>query len=207
MQFQKQTKRWEKIVETMNENQNILICGVGGQGTVLASKLISESALSNGQKVFAAETIGMSQRGGSVVSHVRIGENVFSPLIPLHGADLIIAFETSEAVRNISYLKDGGTVIVNKKILQSVTSSLSGVTFKIDEMETYLKSITPNVIFIDTETACKKLGSSKIVNTLLLGAACKAKLFSTEDIKNAIKKNVKKEFYELNIKALEYDEN
>jgi len=191
----------------MNNCQNILICGVGGQGTVLASKLISQSALEQGQKVFSAETIGMSQRGGSVVSHVRIGKDVFSPLIPKGQADIIIAFEAAEAVRNISYLKDNGTVIVNTKILQPVTASLSGKIFQINEMIDYLKKVTPNVIAVDTEVACKQLGSSKVVNTLLLGAACNADFFSTEHIKTAMKKIVKSDFYDLNVKALEYKSN
>ena len=80
--------------------KNILICGVGGQGTVLAAKVLSQAAVSSGKRVLSAETIGMAQRGGSVVSHVRIGENLFSPLIPKGKADVIIAFEATEAVRN-----------------------------------------------------------------------------------------------------------
>ena len=98
--------------------KNILICGVGGQGTVLAAKVISQAAIANGEKVLSAETIGMAQRGGSVVSHVRIGSDVYSPLLPLGQADILIAFEAAEAVRNIEYLKEGGTVIDNKKIIQ-----------------------------------------------------------------------------------------
>ena len=189
------------------ETKNIMIVGVGGQGTVLASKLISQTALEQGQKVFSDETIGMSQRGGSVVIHVRIGKDVFSPLIPKGQADIIIAFEAAEAVRNISYLKDNGTVIVNTKILQPVTASLSGKIFQINDMIDYLKKVTPNVIAVDTEVACKQLGSSKVVNTLLLGAACKADFFSIEHIKTAMKKIVKSDFYDLNVKALEYKAN
>ncbi|MBP5751237.1 MAG: 2-oxoacid:acceptor oxidoreductase family protein, partial [Treponema sp.] len=85
--------------------KNILICGVGGQGTVLAAKIIAQAAINQGQKVLSAETIGMAQRGGSVVSHVRIGDDAFSPLIPQGQADLLISFEAAEAVRNIPYLK------------------------------------------------------------------------------------------------------
>ena len=86
-------------------SKNILICGVGGQGTVLAAKVLSQAAISSGQHVLSAETIGMAQRGGSVTSHVRIGDDIFSPLIPKGQADIIIAFEAAEAARNISYLK------------------------------------------------------------------------------------------------------
>ena len=89
-------------------NKNILICGVGGQGTVLASRIIAASAMNMGEKVMSAETIGMAQRGGPVTSHVRIGNDVFSPLIPFGQADMILAFEPAEAVRNLKYLKRGG---------------------------------------------------------------------------------------------------
>ena len=116
-------------------SKNILICGVGGQGTVLAAKVLSQAAISSGEKVMSAETIGMAQRGGSVVSHVRIGSDVYSPLISEKTADIIIAFEAAEAVRNIRYLKDNGLVIVNKKIVQPVTASLTGKTFDIYEKE------------------------------------------------------------------------
>ena len=94
-------------------NKDILVCGVGGQGTVLLSKLIASSSMNSGYAVHSAETIGMAQRGGSVTSHIRIGDKAFSPLIPLGNADLILAFEPSEAVRNINFLKEDGIVIVN----------------------------------------------------------------------------------------------
>lgn len=184
-------------------NKNILICGVGGQGTVLAAKVLSQAALSSGQKVFSAETIGMAQRGGSVVSHVRIGENIFSPLVPQGQADLIIAFEASEAVRNIAYLKDGGMVIVNRKIVQPVTASLTGKTFLEDEMIDYLKKVS-TVIEVDTDKACQDLGSSKVVNMVLLGAASKTGLVSKEELKAALKPLVKEQFYEMNVRAIDY---
>ena len=94
-------------------NKDILICGVGGQGTVLASKIIAASAMEEGSLVHSAETIGMAQRGGCVTSHVRVGENAFSPLIPLGSADLLLAFEPGEAARNLKYLKKDGMAIVN----------------------------------------------------------------------------------------------
>ena len=89
---------------------NILICGIGGQGTVLAAKLLDQAAIASGLPVHSAETIGMAQRGGSVTSHVRIGKECFSPLIPFGTADMIISFEMCEAVRNLEYLKKGGRI-------------------------------------------------------------------------------------------------
>jgi len=184
-------------------SKNILICGVGGQGTVLAAKVLSQAAISGGEHVLSAETIGMAQRGGSVTSHVRIGENLFSPLIPKGQADIIIAFEAAEAVRNIEYLKKGGMIIVNKKIVQPTTASLTGKTFSEDTMLEFLGK-SGNVIAVDTDGACKTLGSSKVVNMLLLGASCRTGLISKDDLKSAIQKLVKPEFYELNCKALDY---
>ncbi|MCR5081582.1 MAG: indolepyruvate oxidoreductase subunit beta [Treponema sp.] len=185
-------------------SKNILICGVGGQGTVLAAKVLSQAALVNGEHVLSAETIGMAQRGGSVVSHVRIGDDVFSPLISEQCADIIIAFEAAEAVRNLNYLKKDGMVIVNKKVVQPVTASLTGKTFSSDDMIDYLKKYVSQVIDVDTEKACAELGSSKVVNMVLLGAATKTGLVKKEDLKAALKILVKPDFYELNCRAVDY---
>lgn len=185
-------------------SKNIIICGVGGQGTVLAAKVLSQAAISNGERVLSAETIGMAQRGGSVVSHVRIGEDVYSPLVPQGQADVLIAFEAAEAVRNIAFLKQGGSVIVNKKVVQPVTASLSGKAFDENEMISYLEKVAGNVIAVDTDQACKDLGSSKVVNMVLLGAASKTGLISKDELKAALKLLVKPEFYELNVRAIDY---
>ena len=184
--------------------KNILICGVGGQGTVLAAKVLSQAAISGGEHVLSAETIGMAQRGGSVTSHVRIGEGIFSPLIPKGQADIIISFEAAEAVRNIEYLKADGTVIVNKKVVQPTTASLTGKTFSEDEMISYLKKATASVIAVDTQEACQQLKSEKVVNMVLLGAACKTGIIDKDELKAAIKLLVKPDFYELNCKAVDY---
>ncbi|BDC92063.1 indolepyruvate oxidoreductase subunit beta [Treponema bryantii] len=185
-------------------SKNIIICGVGGQGTVLAAKVLSQAAISNGERVLSAETIGMAQRGGSVVSHVRIGEDVYSPLVPQGQADVLIAFEAAEAVRNIAFLKQGGSVIVNKKVVQPVTASLIGKTFDENEMISYLEKVAGKVIAVDTDQACKDLGSSKVVNMVLLGAASKTGLISKDELKAALKLLVKPEFYELNVRAIDY---
>lgn len=182
--------------------KNILICGVGGQGTVLAAKVISQAAVSTGQKVVSAETIGMAQRGGSVTSHVRIGDEVFSPLIPNGQADLIIAFEASEAVRNIDFLKKNGTVVVNTKIVQPTTASLTGKIFAADEMLSHLKKSGAKVVALDADQIARRIGSPKVVNMVLLGAATKMGLISKEEILCAIKTLVKPDFYELNVNAV-----
>ena len=113
---------------------NLLLAGVGGQGTVLASKLLAQAAMAQGLQARTAETIGMAQRGGCVVSHVRIGEEAYSPLIPYGQADLILGFEPAEAVRNLPYLKDGGIVVAAKKAIKPVTASLSGSGYEAGPM-------------------------------------------------------------------------
>ena len=185
-------------------SKNILICGVGGQGTVLAAKVLSQAAVSGGNKVLSAETIGMAQRGGSVVSHVRIGDDVHSPLISKGQADIIISFEAAEAVRNLEYLKRDGMVIVNRKILQPVTASLTGKSFDVDTMISALEGKCQKVIVVDTEKACRDLGSPKVANVVLLGAACRTGLVEKSQVSKALEILVKKEFLEINMKALNY---
>ena len=117
-------------------NKSILLAGVGGQGTVLASKLIAQAAIDLGFPARTAETIGKAQRGGCVVSHVRIGE-AHSPLIPQGKADIIIGFEPAEAVRCLPYLKEEGVVVTTKKAIKPVTASLSGSSYDGTEMIDY----------------------------------------------------------------------
>ena len=188
-------------------NKDILLCGVGGQGTVLASKLIASAAMRDGNIVHSAETIGMAQRGGSVTSHVRIGEKASAPLIPLGSADLILAFEPSEAVRNLKYLKKDGVVIVNSVPVKPVTESLKSTGYDGSEMIEYLKKKC-SVIVVDAEEICSELGSSKIFNVAILGVALgtgKTGL-KKEHVVAEIKERVKERFVELNLRALEKGE-
>lgn len=184
---------------------NILLCGVGGQGTVLASKLIAFAAMEKGLQVRTAETIGMAQRGGSVVSHVRIGEEIHSPLLPKGSADVIIAFEPAEAVRCISYLKKGGTVIVNRKAVRPVTASLNGTYTDGAEMTAYLKEYAGHVAVMDGEAICDVCGSTKVLNIILLAAAAKSGELgiTPEELKAAIIKRIPEKFHALNLKAVE----
>ena len=149
--------------------KDILICGVGGQGTVLASKIIAASAMDEGSAVHSAETIGMAQRGGSVTSHVRIGE-AYAPLIPQGAADMILAFEPAEAVRNLGYLKKDGIVIVNRVPVKPVTESLQDTGYDGTEMIAYLQKKC-SCIVIDAEKICAPFGSSRYFNIVILGVA------------------------------------
>ncbi|MBS6764174.1 MAG: indolepyruvate oxidoreductase subunit beta [Clostridium sp.] len=185
-------------------NKSCLLCGVGGQGVVLASKLIAYAAMEQGKFVRTTETIGMAQRGGSVVSHVRMGTEVHSPLIPLKSADMLLAFEPAEAVRCLPYLKEGGTVIVSSKAVKPVTATLSGSTYEETEMLEYLKKNVENLAILDGEEICRQAGSSRVLNVALLGAAAASGVLdiSAEEMESAVAGNVKEKFLDMNRKAL-----
>ena len=183
---------------------NCILCGVGGQGTVLASKLIAQSAMKKGFFARTAETMGMAQRGGSVVSQVRTGEQVPSPLIPEHEADVLIGFEPAEAVRALRYLKENGTVIVSTRGIQPVTASLTGNSYQEKEMLDYLGRKVPHMILVDSEKICAQCGNAKVLNVALLGAAAQAGILdaSREEMEQAICEKVNARFIDVNLKAL-----
>lgn len=183
-------------------NKDILVCGVGGQGTVLASKLIASAAMHLGSTVHSAETIGMAQRGGSVTSHIRIGENVYSPLIPLGSADMILAFEPSEAVRNLTYLKKDGIVIVNSIPVTPTTTSLTDSSYDGNEMISYLQKKC-DCIVVNGEDLCKPFGSSKIFNIAILGIAVGSGQIGLDPaiVINEIEKRIPERFVSINKEA------
>lgn len=183
-------------------NKDVMICGVGGQGTVLASKIIAAAAMEEGSPVHSAETIGMSQRGGSVTSHVRIGEESYSPLIPFGNADVMLAFEPSEAVRNLRYLKGDGVAVVNTAATMPVTASLQDSGYNGSEMTDYLKKKC-SCIFVNADEVCRPFGSSKFFNIIMLGiAAGSGKLgIEKETLLDQIEKRVPERFVEANKEA------
>lgn len=186
--------------------KNIVLCGVGGQGTVLASKLISAAAMKLDIPVMSAETIGMAQRGGSVFSHLRMGEGIYSPMISLGTADLILGFEPGEAVRMLPYLKPEGQVVVSTRPVMPVTATLSGSGYSGEEMIEYLKQHVSDLIIVDTERAIEDLGSAKVLNLVLLGAALSSGALglTKEDMEQAILDRIPQKFHELNFRALNY---
>lgn len=183
-------------------NKDVMICGVGGQGTVLASKIIAAAAMQEGHKVHSAETIGMAQRGGPVTSHVRIGDNAYAPLIPQGCADIILAFEPSEAVRNLAYLKKDGVVIVNSVPTKPVTESLQDTGYDGKEMIAYLRRKC-NAIVVDAEKLCEPFGSSRYFNIAILGVAvgCGRLGMAEETIRTEIEKRVPERFRDTNLAA------
>lgn len=183
---------------------NILLAGVGGQGTVLASKLLAQCGLERGALAHTAETIGMAQRGGCVVSHVRIGDGMFSPIIPKGQADVIIGFEPAEAVRCLDYLKPDGTVIVSKRAIRPTTDTLSDSGYNGKSMLDYLKSKVKKLVIVDGETICAECGTSRALNIALIGAASGSGAieFTQKEIASAIHKMMSPKHVEANLKAL-----
>jgi len=187
-------------------NFNIMISGVGGQGTVLASKLIAAAAMKKGYDVRTTETIGMAQRGGSVFGHCRIGENIFSPLIPLGKADAIIAFEPAEAVRQLPYLRAAGKMIVSDSAIKPVAaanpSAETGV-YEAADMIDYLKVNVQNLIIVDSSRIINE--NAKTLNVALLGAAAQNGIFpfDADALKEVFPQILPQKFLEMNIKAFE----
>ena len=184
---------------------NILLCGVGGQGIVLASRLLGQCAIDKGLFARTAETIGMSQKGGCVTSHVRVDKTVHSPLIPLGQADLLIAMEPGEAVRNLPYLKKDGAVVVCDRPVKPVSDALSKTDYDASEMLARLKERVKSVTVVSGEAVLKTCGSLKPLNLAMLGAASAAGVlpFTDSELDAAMVKLVKPQFIELNRAAIE----
>jgi indolepyruvate ferredoxin oxidoreductase beta subunit len=186
---------------------NILITGVGGQGTVLASKLLAAAALARGLFVRQAETIGMAQRGGSVLSHVRIAASpdlLHSPLVPQGAADVLIAFEPNEALRALPFLKDGGALVSATDQLLPVGAAPD--LDPVDELRQLAGSARiGRLALADNQAVYKQLGSSKALNVTLLGMVCGLGVlpFEQKDCVDVIKTMVKPRFVDLNLHALE----
>lgn len=185
--------------------------GVGGQGTVLAAKVLAQAAEDKGWQVRTAETIGMAQRGGSVVSHVRMGddgEDVLSPLLSPGTADLIVAFEPAEAARVVPFLKPGGTMVTATTALQPVTAALSKNPYRaetvISRLEQQLAG-SSTFIVVDDESLCAEVGSRKVLNTLLLAIALATGCLplDLDDLRRAINACVKPRFVALNLAAID----
>ena len=181
-------------------NKNILICGVGGQGTVLSSRILASAFMSEGHTVHSAETIGMAQRGGSVVSHVRVGDEVFSPLIPEGRADLILAFEPGEAAGCLKYLTANGCVILKSHPIPPVTVSLKGGSYNEKAIFTFLSSQKIRHATVSSDELIKKFGSVKYFNILILGVASGMDVLgvSAQSIESQIEKLVKEKFVAIN---------
>jgi len=186
----------------MEQNKNVLIVGVGGQGVLLASELLSFAALEAGYDVKKSEIHGMSQRGGVVSSHVRIGEKIYSPLIKEGTADVILAFEEAEAQRWVHFLKENGRVILNKSKLVPPIASMKGYSYPEDPVGAVKKRVE-NVEVVDGVSIAKHIGNLHLINTLLLGVLSLSLAIPEEVWEKVIREQVPKGTEDLNLKAFQ----
>lgn len=195
--------------------RNVLLTGVGGQGTVLAAKVLAQAAQAKGWQVRTAETIGMAQRGGSVVSHVRMGddgEEVIAPLVAKGTADMIIAFEPAEAARVLPYLAPDGVMVSATTSIQPITAALSTEPYLAKATVTSLEKRLnvragepARFVLVDDEAVLSQVGNRKALNTVLLAFALKTGHLplSLDDLRDAIRACVKPRFVELNLAAID----
>lgn len=181
---------------------NIIIAGVGGQGVLLTSKVIAETALTLNYDVKQSEVHGMAQRGGSVVSFVRFGQKVYSPIVSEGECDLLIGFEPLETARYIHLLKDSGTVLFNNYKISSITVSI-GMEKYTENIEEIIKQYARNYYAFDGTKLAVEAGDKRALNIVLLGAAMRFLPFEKNVVLETIKQNVKKNLLDTNLKAFE----
>jgi len=182
---------------------NIVTCGVGGQGVLLFTDILADVAMQAGLDVKKSEVHGMAQRGGSVVSQLRFGEHVFSPLIEETTADFVVGFEKLETLRYIHFLSEKGRVLVDTLEISPMPVLTGAAEYPKDVIER-IKARARNVYVIDAFNKAKELGETRTQNVVMLGAASRFLKFPYELYKAAIEKNVKTKFVELNLKAFEH---
>lgn len=196
---------------------NISLAGIGGQGSVLAAKILAETARSKGWQVRTAETTGMAQRGGNVMSHVRMGdegEEVFSPLPAQVSDDLIIALEPGEGLRALSLLKPQGLLVTASSGVAPVVSSFKAAPYNPSDMIARVQESGAHVVVVDDERLCSELGSRKVLNIVMLAKALLAVNDPTyqnalcgkitlEDMREILPLCVKERFVSLNLRALD----
>ena len=184
----------------MSDVKNLMIVGVGGQGALLASKTLGQVLLDAGFDVKVSEVHGMSQRGGSVVTYVRYGDKVYSPIVDKGEADYIISFELLEAARYTEYLKKDGQIIVNTQTIEPMPV-ITGAAEYPKDLIAQLQSKGIKVDALDCLKLAEEAGTSKAVNIVLMGRLSKYMNFPEEDWLKAIEKLVKPQFLEMNKKA------
>lgn len=184
----------------MAEVKNILLVGVGGQGTILVSKILSDGLVGAGYDVKMSEVHGMAQRGGSVTTQVRYGAKVYSPIIGKGQADILVSFETMEALRWLSFLSPAGKAVINDYQIPSVPTLIGKQDYPEGILDIVSKKV-PTTIIRAAEIA-EKLGNVKAMNMVLLGALVKGMDLTDVDWESAIQKNVKANTVDVNIKAL-----
>jgi indolepyruvate ferredoxin oxidoreductase, beta subunit len=184
---------------------NVLIAGVGGQGVVLASRLLALAAIKAGFHVSTAETIGMSQRGGSVSSHVRIGDEVSGALIPIGQADLLLGLEPAETIRNLPFLKKGGKVLVNTHAIHPASKPPGSPEYDPEALLSFLCECYPDILCSDFTELAEDVGTYRAANVAMLGAAAGAQVlpFPEETLKAVLDAEIPEKYRAVNRAAFE----
>ncbi len=188
-------------VQTNVETKNIMIVGVGGQGTLLTSRILGGITLDAGYDVKLSEVHGMAQRGGSVVTYVRYGSNVAEPIVEEGQADVLIAFERLEALRYAHFLKKGGVLIVNDQRIDPITVVTGAAQYPADILDTLRAKY--KVISADASAEALKLGNSRVFNTIIIGMAAAHMDFEKEAWLKVIEKTVPPKTVAINLAAFE----
>ena len=181
--------------------KNIMIVGVGGQGTLLASRILGNTVINEGYDVKLSEVHGMSQRGGSVVTYVKYGDKVYSPIVDKGEADIILAFELLEAYRALPYLKKGGKIIVNDQKIDPMPV-ISGLAQYPENITEKLKAVCDCTV-VDALSLAKEAGNTKSVNVVLIGVMAKSTDIPYEKWVETVKATVPAKFLDANLKAFE----
>ena len=189
---------------------SVVLVGVGGQGILLASEIVAQAAVAAGFDVKTNEVHGMAQRGGSVIAQIRygdrIGERVYSPLVPKHTAQVLGSLERIECLRNIDYLAEGGLAVVSSQKIVPVTASTGGTQYP-DVDERFLSEYFPRLVYLDAVEMATELGNAKTANTILLGAMSTQLELPEKAWEEAIRRSVKDKFVDVNIKAFQRGRN
>ena len=182
--------------------KNIMIVGVGGQGSLLASRIVGNAAMAEGYDVKVSEVHGMSQRGGSVVTYVRYGDKVYSPVIGEGEADIILSFEQLEGARWLSYLKKDGVLITSTQKIMPMPVITGAVEYPTQLIER-MRERTVKVIAVDALNMAQEAGSIKAVNVVLIGLMTHYGDFSKQQLIAALEKSVPQKLLDINLKAFE----
>ena len=184
------------------ETKNIMIVGVGGQGSLLASKILGKAAMDSGLDVKVSEVHGMSQRGGSVVTYVRFGEEVYSPVIGKGDADVILSFELLEAARWLPNLKNGGTIVTSTQQINPMPV-ITGAAEYPDEIVSDIKMLGVDIRAFDAQAIAEEAGSAKASNVALIGLAADILGFDHNVLRDAVAACVPAKALEINLKAFD----
>ena len=182
--------------------KNIMIVGVGGEGTLLTSRILGAAAISEGFDVKVSEVHGMSQRGGSVVTYVRFGEKVYSPVIGQGEADVLLAFEPLEAARSLSFLKPGGVLVTNTQKINPMPV-IAGTMPYPENVEQKIKALGVDIRAFDALRLAEDAGNAKALNVVLLGYLSTLGLFSEKTLLDALNSCVPAKLLDVNLKAFE----